>query len=83
MLDEATSSVDTHTEIHTQKAQDNLMKGRIAHLLSIIYADIILCVNDGYIVEQGTHNELMEKNGFYANLHNSQFERSVAEEEMT
>ena len=80
ILDEATSSVDTRTEILIQKAMDNLMKGRtsfvIAHRLSTIRnADCILCMNNGDIVEQGTHDELMAKNGFYANLYNSQFER--------
>ncbi|QKE71949.1 ABC transporter ATP-binding protein [Arthrobacter citreus] len=79
ILDEATSSVDTRTEALIQKAMDNLMKGRtsfvIAHRLSTIRnADLILCMKDGDIVEQGTHDELMEKEGFYANLYNSQFE---------
>lgn len=79
ILDEATSSVDTRTEVLIQKAMDNLMKGRtsfiIAHRLSTIKnADLILCVKDGDIVEQGTHDELMKKNGFYAALYNSQFE---------
>jgi len=79
ILDEATSSVDTRTEVLIQKAMDNLMKGRtsfvIAHRLSTIRnADLILCMNDGDIVEQGSHDELMEKNGFYANLYNSQFD---------
>ncbi len=83
ILDEATSSVDTRTEILIQKAMDNLMKGRtsfiIAHRLSTIRnADVILCMKDGDIVEQGSHEELMNKNGFYANLYNSQFE-SIAE----
>lgn len=80
ILDEATSSVDTRTEVLIQKAMDNLMKGRtsfvIAHRLSTIRdADLILCMKDGDIVEQGTHEELMKKNGFYANLYNSQFEK--------
>ena len=79
ILDEATSSVDTRTEVLIQKAMDNLMKGRtsfiIAHRLSTIRgADLILCMKDGDIVEQGTHEELMAKGGFYANLYNSQFE---------
>ena len=79
ILDEATSSIDTRTEIQIQSAMDNLMKGRtsfiIAHRLSTIKnADLILVMNDGDIVEQGTHNELLEKGGFYANLYNSQFE---------
>ena len=80
ILDEATSSVDTRTEILIQRAMDNLMKGRtsfiIAHRLSTIRnADLILCMRDGDIVEQGTHDELMAENGFYAQLYNSQFER--------
>ena len=79
ILDEATSSVDTRTEVLIQRAMDNLMKGRtsfiIAHRLSTIReADLILCMKDGDIVEQGTHQELMEKGGFYAELYNSQFE---------
>lgn len=83
ILDEATSSVDTRTELRIQKAMDNLMKGRtsfvIAHRLSTIRdADLILYMQDGDIVEQGTHEELLEKNGFYANLYNSQFERTSA-----
>ncbi|MCI9274278.1 MAG: ABC transporter ATP-binding protein [Clostridiales bacterium] len=83
ILDEATSSVDTRTEVLIQKAMDNLMKGRtsfvIAHRLSTIKdADLILCMKDGDIVEQGAHEELMAKNGFYANLYNSQFEKAGA-----
>lgn len=79
ILDEATSSVDTRTEEQIQNAMDNLMKGRtsfiIAHRLSTIRnADIILVMRDGDIVEQGSHDELLEKNGFYAQLYNSQFE---------
>lgn len=79
ILDEATSSVDTRTEEQIQNAMDNLMKGRtsfiIAHRLSTIRnADIILVMRDGDIVEQGSHEELLEKNGFYAQLYNSQFE---------
>ncbi len=82
ILDEATSSVDTRTEIMIQKAMDSLMKGRtsfiIAHRLSTIRdADLILVMNEGDIVEQGTHTELLAKGGFYANLYNSQFERSA------
>ena len=82
ILDEATSSVDTRTEVLIQRAMDNLMKGRtsfiIAHRLSTIRnADHILCMNHGDIVEQGTHDELMAKNGFYANLYNSQFETTA------
>ena len=83
ILDEATSSVDTRTEIEIQKAMDNLMKGRtsfvIAHRLSTIRdADLILVMKDGDIIEQGNHNELLAANGFYANLYNSQFEDVVA-----
>lgn len=79
ILDEATSSVDTRTEIRIQKAMDNLMKGRtsfiIAHRLSTIRdADMILVMKDGDIIEQGTHEELLAKQGFYADLYNSQFE---------
>ena len=84
ILDEATSSVDTRTEVLIQKAMDNLMQGRtsfiIAHRLSTIRnADLILCMKDGDIVEQGTHEELMAKGGFYANLYNSQFETGEEE----
>lgn len=80
ILDEATSSVDTRTEMLIQKAMDNLMRGRtsfvIAHRLSTIKnADLILCMKDGDIVEQGSHDELMAIGGFYAQLYNSQFER--------
>ena len=83
ILDEATSSIDTRTEIQIQSAMDNLMEGRtsfiIAHRLSTIKnADLILVMNHGDIVEQGTHEELLAKNGFYADLYNSQFEE-VAE----
>lgn len=79
ILDEATSSVDTRTEIQIQKAMDNLMKGRtsfvIAHRLSTIKdADLILVLKDGDIIEQGNHEELIAKNGFYAELYNSQFD---------
>lgn len=79
ILDEATSSVDTRTELLIQKAMDRLMKGRtsfvIAHRLSTIRdADLILVMNDGDIVEQGSHEELLHKGGFYGNLYNSQFE---------
>lgn len=79
ILDEATSSIDTRTEIQIQSAMDNLMKGRtsfiIAHRLSTIKnADLILVMNHGDIVEQGTHEELLAKGGFYAELYNSQFE---------
>ena len=78
ILDEATSSVDTRTEIRIQKAMNNLMKGRtsfvIAHRLSTIRdADLILVMKDGDITEQGTHDQLIEKDGFYAELYNSQF----------
>ena len=79
ILDEATSSVDTRTEVRIQKAMDNLMRGRtsfiIAHRLSTIKdADIILVMKDGDIIEQGSHEVLMGQNGFYAQLYNSQFE---------
>ena len=81
ILDEATSSVDTRTEVLIQKAMDNLMKGRtsfiIAHRLSTIRdADMILVMKDGDIVEQGNHQELLAKGGFYASLYNSQFEHA-------
>jgi len=80
ILDEATSSVDTRTEMQIQKAMDNLMKGRtsfvIAHRLSTIKdADLILVMKDGDIIEQGNHEELLARKGFYAELYNSQFER--------
>jgi len=80
ILDEATSSVDTRTEILIQKAMDTLMKNRtsfvIAHRLSTIRdADLILVMNHGDIVEQGTHEALLAAGGFYAELHNSQFEK--------
>lgn len=83
ILDEATSSVDTRTEIQIQNAMDNLMKGRtsfvIAHRLSTIKdADIILVMKEGDIVEQGNHEELLAKGGFYADLYNSQFEEAEA-----
>jgi len=82
ILDEATSSVDTRTELKIQNAMDNLMRGRtsfvIAHRLSTIKnADCILVVKDGNIIEQGNHDELMAANGFYTNLYNSQFEKQV------
>jgi ATP-binding cassette subfamily B protein len=78
ILDEATSSVDTRTEILIQRAMENLTQGRtsfvIAHRLSTIKnADIILVMNEGDIVEQGTHESLLAKDGFYAQLYNSQF----------
>ena len=81
ILDEATSSVDTRTEVQIQKAMDTLIQGRtsfiIAHRLSTIRnADLILCRKDGDIVAQGTHVELMAQGGFYANLYNSQFEKA-------
>ncbi len=87
ILDEATSSVDTHTEILIQKAMYNLMKGRtsfiIAHRLSTIRdADWILVMNNGDIVEQGRHEKLLAKNGFYAELYNSQFENAALYQEL-
>ena len=83
ILDEATSSVDTRTEVQIQKAMDNLMKGRtsfvIAHRLSTLRdADLILVMKDGDIIEQGNHEELLAKNGFYAELYNSQFENATS-----
>jgi ATP-binding cassette subfamily B protein len=83
ILDEATSNVDTRTEIRIQKAMDELMRGRtsfiIAHRLSTIRnADLILVIRDGDIVEQGTHEELLAQGGFYAELYNSQFETATA-----
>lgn len=82
ILDEATSSVDTRTEVLIQEAMDNLMKGRtsfiIAHRLSTIRnADLILVMDEGDIIEQGTHEELLARSGFYAELYNSQFERPL------
>lgn len=82
ILDEATSSVDTRTEVRIQKAMDNLMKGRtsfvIAHRLSTIKdADLILVMKDGDIIEQGNHEELLAKKGFYYELYNSQFDKAV------
>ncbi|SHH74272.1 ATP-binding cassette, subfamily B [Clostridium collagenovorans DSM 3089] len=81
ILDEATSSVDTRTEVLIQKAMDNLMEGRtsfvIAHRLSTIRdADLILVMNNGDIIEQGNHEELLKAKGFYANLYNSQFDKA-------
>ncbi|MED1915701.1 ABC transporter ATP-binding protein [Bacillus thuringiensis] len=83
ILDEATSSVDTRTEVHIQEAMNELMKGRtsfvIAHRLSTIRnADLILVMNKGTILEQGTHDELMEQDGFYADLYNSQFAEATS-----
>nr|MBA3875187.1 ATP-binding cassette domain-containing protein [Anaerolineae bacterium] len=85
ILDEATSSVDTRTEVLIQKAMDNLMQNRtsfiIAHRLSTIRnADLILVMRDGDIVEQGSHLELLAKGGFYADLYNSQFENAPVED---
>ena len=79
ILDEATSSIDTRTEAHIQQAFDTMMQGRtsfvVAHRLSTIReADVILVMKDGYIIEQGRHEDLLAKNGFYANLYHSQFE---------
>ena len=81
ILDEATSSVDTRTETRIQQAMNRLMEGRtsfvIAHRLSTIRdADLILVMREGDIVEQGTHDELLAANGFYADLYNSQFEEA-------
>jgi ATP-binding cassette subfamily B protein len=78
ILDEATSSIDTRTEMKIQNAFASMMKGRtsfiVAHRLSTIReADLILVMNDGQIVETGTHESLLAQNGFYANLYNSQF----------
>ena len=83
ILDEATSNIDTRTEKQVQEAFDRMMSGRtsfvVAHRLSTITsADIILVMNKGQIIEQGTHQELLKKKGFYANLYNSQFEKSTA-----
>ena len=78
ILDEATSSIDTRTEMHIQKAFLKMMEGRtsfiVAHRLSTVKeADVILVMRDGHIVEQGTHEELLSKGGFYHTLYNSQF----------
>ena len=80
ILDEATSSVDTRTEVIIQRAMDELTKGRtsfvIAHRLSTIRnADLILVMKDGHVIEQGRHEQLLAQNGFYARLYNSQFEQ--------
>jgi ATP-binding cassette subfamily B protein len=84
ILDEATSSVDTRTEVLIQEAMDNLMAGRtsfiIAHRLSTIRnADLILVMDEGDIIEQGTHEDLLARSGFYAELYNSQFERALVD----
>ena len=81
ILDEATSSIDTRTEIKIQNAFAKMMQGRtsfiVAHRLSTIReADIILVMKDGSVIEQGNHDELLEKNGFYAKLYNSQFAKT-------
>lgn len=81
ILDEATSSIDTRTEIRIQKAFARMMEGRtsfiVAHRLSTIRdADVILVMRDGHIVEQGDHHSLLAQGGFYAELYNSQFEQS-------
>jgi ATP-binding cassette subfamily B protein len=80
ILDEATSNIDTRTEMHIQEAFNTMMKGRtsfvVAHRLStIINSDLILVMNKGNIIEQGTHKELLAKKGFYYNLYNSQFSK--------
>ena len=85
ILDEATSSVDTRTELMTQKAMDELMKDRtsfvIAHRLSTIKnADLILVLKDGNIIEQGDHETLLKQGGFYAELYNSQFDKTAQKE---
>ena len=82
ILDEATSSVDTRTELQIQKAMDELMEGRtsfvIAHRLSTIKnADLILVMKDGDIIESGNHEDLLSRGGFYAELYNSQFDKAV------
>ena len=79
ILDEATSSIDTRTEARIQKAFQQMMEGHtsfiVAHRLSTIrQADVILVMKDGHVIEQGTHDQLLAKGGFYANLYNSQFE---------
>ena len=81
ILDEATSSVDTRTETRIQKAMDNLTKGRTSFIIAprlstIRNADLILVMKDGDIIEQGNHEELLARNGFYAELYNSQFEEA-------
>jgi len=86
ILDEATSSIDTRTEILIQQAMKNIMKGRtsfvIAHRLSTIRdADLILVMKDGDIIEQGSHDQLLETGGFYADLYNSQFSQGAVSEE--
>ena len=83
ILDEATSSVDTRTELQIQRSMDQLMENRtsfiIAHRLSTIKnADVILVMKDGDIIEQGNHDELIQQNGFYSELYNSQFEEKIA-----
>ena len=83
ILDEATSSIDTRTELQIQEAFERMMEGRtsfiVAHRLSTIRdADLILVMKDGDIIEQGNHEELLEKNGFYAELYNSQFENATS-----
>lgn len=88
ILDEATSNIDTRAELYIQKAFDNLMKNKtsfvVAHRLStIVNSDVILCMRDGNIVEQGTHKELLEKQGFYYNLYNSQFSSGLSIDDAT
>ena len=81
ILDEATSSIDTRTELRIQKAFDTLMEGRtsfvVAHRLSTVRdASLILVMKDGSVIEQGRHDELLEKGGFYSTLYNSQFKQA-------
>ena len=88
ILDEATSSIDTRTEIRIQAAFARMMEGRtsfiVAHRLSTIReADTILVMKDGHIIEQGDHDELMQRNGFYTRLYNSQFEESKTPQQAT
>ena len=76
ILDEATSSVDTRTELITQQAMDRLTEHRTSFVIAHRLSDLILVLKDGDIIEQGTHKELLAKGGFYADLYNSQFEKA-------